>query len=33
MCGSKSFFKNSEVRGVNIPRYKQLTLKTVLDMA
>lgn len=33
MRGTTSFFKNSEVRTVNIPRYKQLTLKHVLDMA
>ena len=33
MAGKKAYFKNSEVRQVNIPRYKSLALKVVFDMA
>ena len=33
LSGTKSYFKNSEVRPVNVPRYKSLSLKHVLEFA
>lgn len=33
MSGRKAFFKNADLRPVNIPRYKSLSLKHVFEMA
>ena len=33
LSGSKQFFRNAEVRSVNVPRYKSLSLKHVLTFA
>ena len=33
LSGAKRYFKNSEVRPVNVPRYKTLSLKHVLEFA
>ena len=31
MNGRKRYFKNEQVRRVNVPRYRQLTLTKVVD--
>ena len=33
LSGAKQFFRNSEVRSVNVPRYKSMSLKHVLTFA
>ena len=33
LSGKKKVYKNSEVRPINVPRFKTLSLKTVFDYA